>query len=87
MSAIWLTFRNFFLGKRESGGYCRYFDHKINKLTSASSEGRQRKIVVCLFVCFFFFTIILLVVRVTAITKGKTPVPVCSPKLSPVGRG
>ena len=23
----------------------------------------------------------------TAITKGKTPVPVCSPKLSPVGRG
>ena len=22
----------------------------------------------------------------TAITKGKTPVPVCSPKLSPVGR-
>ncbi|XP_074632006.1 uncharacterized protein LOC141890434 isoform X2 [Acropora palmata] len=22
MSAIWLTFRNFFLGKRESGGYC-----------------------------------------------------------------
>ena len=25
--------------------------------------------------------------RCTAITKGKTPVPVCSPKLSPVGRG
>ena len=24
---------------------------------------------------------------VTAITKGKTPVPVCSPKLNPVGRG
>ena len=23
----------------------------------------------------------------TAITKGKTLVPVCSPKLSPVGRG
>ena len=23
----------------------------------------------------------------TAITKGKTPVPVCSPKLSPAGRG
>ena len=23
----------------------------------------------------------------TAITKGKTPVPLCSPKLSPVGRG
>ena len=23
----------------------------------------------------------------TAMTKGKTPVPVCSPKLSPVGRG
>ena len=23
----------------------------------------------------------------TAITKGKTPVPVCSPELSPVGRG
>ena len=58
MSAIWLTFRNFFLGKRESAGYCRYFGHKINKLTSASSEGRQRKTVVCLFV--FFFTIILI---------------------------
>ena len=26
-------------------------------------------------------------VRGTAITKGETPVPVCSPKLSPVGRG
>ena len=25
--------------------------------------------------------------RGTAITKGKTPVPVCSPKLSPVGQG
>ena len=23
----------------------------------------------------------------TAITKGKTPIPVCSPKLNPVGRG
>ena len=23
----------------------------------------------------------------TAVTEGKTPVPVCSPKLSPVGRG
>ena len=55
MSAIWLTFRNFFLGKRESAGYCRYFGHKINKLTSASLEGRQRKTVVCLFLCFVFF--------------------------------
>ena len=28
-----------------------------------------------------------LTVYTTAITKGKTPVPVCLPKLSPVGRG
>ena len=26
-------------------------------------------------------------VTITAVTEGKTPVPVCSPKLNPVGRG
>ena len=35
----------------------------------------------------FAHLLLIVLAKDTAITKGKTPVPVCSPKLSPVGRG
>ena len=41
MSAILVSFRNFFLGKREYKRYCRYFILKIIKLSLFSWEHRQ----------------------------------------------
>ena len=66
MSAIWLTFRNFFLGRRGSEGYCRYFGHKINKLPLVSQEARQIKTVISL-----YFAIIKLKMGPVSLAKGK----------------